>query len=29
MYALFKPYVERPFEFKQITDYDIFSFLQQ
>jgi hypothetical protein len=27
MYALFKPYVERPFEFRQITDFDIFAFL--
>lgn len=27
MYALLKPYIERPFEFKQITDFDIFSFL--
>jgi hypothetical protein len=27
MYALFKPYIEHPFEFKHITDFDIVSFL--
>lgn len=29
VYSLFKPYIERPFEFKQITDFDILSFLQE
>lgn len=29
MYALFKPYLEHPFEFKQITDADIFAFLSK
>lgn len=29
MYALFKPYVEHPFEFRQITDADIFAFLHK
>jgi hypothetical protein len=27
MYTVFKPYIEHPFEFKQITDFDIFFFL--
>lgn len=29
MYIVFKPYIEKPFEFKQITDFDIFHFLAQ
>ena len=27
MYTLFKPYLENPYDFKQITDSDIYAFL--